>query len=64
MNIDGGACDFLVHSDKFGLTQSDFDAAIAGAGCSLTEYTDAFDTGDATLANYDGVFLGLGACRT
>lgn len=59
MNIDGDGCSFLVYSGNFGLTQSAFTSGMAAAGCSLTTYTGAFNTGAGTLANYDGVFLAL-----
>jgi hypothetical protein len=57
MNIDGGACSYLVYSSSFGLTGSSFASAMSGAGCSLTTYTGPFNTGLGLLSNYDGVFL-------
>lgn len=59
MNIDGGGCNYLVYSSNFGLTQSAFTGGMAAAGCSVTTYTGAFNTGAGTLAGYDGVFLAL-----
>ncbi len=59
MNSNGGPCSFLVYSTNFGLTEGAFTSAIGFAGCTLTNYTGAFDTGVGTLAGYDGVFLAL-----
>jgi hypothetical protein len=57
MNVDGGACKLLVYSTNFGLTGSALNAALTGAGCSVTKFSDgAFDAG--TLSAYDGVLLG------
>jgi hypothetical protein len=56
MNIDGGACNLFVYSSNFGLTGSALNAALTGAGCSVTYSTGAFDLG--TLSSYDGVLLG------
>lgn len=56
MNIDGGACNLLVYSNNFGLTGAQLNAALTGAGCTVTHSTGAFDL--ATLSGYDGVFLG------
>ncbi len=43
MNFDGGACNLLVYSGNFGLTGSTLNAALTGAGCSVTYNTGAFD---------------------
>jgi hypothetical protein len=59
MNIDGGACNFLVYSSNFGVTQAAFNNGMSAAGCSVTAYTGVFNTGVGTLADYDGVFLAL-----
>jgi hypothetical protein len=59
MNIDGGACNFLVYSSNFGVTQAAFTSGMSAAGCSITAYTGVFNTGVGTLADYDGVFLAL-----
>jgi hypothetical protein len=56
MNVDGGACNLLVYSSNFGLTQSYLYTALTGAGCSVSYSTGAFDL--ATLSAFDGVFLG------
>jgi len=56
MNTDGGACNLLVYSSHFRLTGSSLNAALSGAGCSVTYSIGAFDLG--TLSGYDGVLLG------
>lgn len=56
MNVNGGACNLLVYSNNFGLTQGSFQNALTGAGCSVTYSTGAFDL--PTLSGYDGVLLG------
>lgn len=56
MNINGGACNLLVYSNNFGLTQSSLNGALTGAGCAVTYSTGAFDL--ATISAYDGVLLG------
>ena len=56
MNIDGGSCNLLVYSSNFGLTGSTLNAALTGAGCSVTYSTGAFNAG--TLSAFDGVLLG------
>lgn len=56
MNIDGGSCNLLVYSSNFGLTGSTLNAALTGAGCSVTYSTGAFNAG--ILSAYDGVLLG------
>lgn len=56
MNSNGGACNLLIYSSNFGFTESNFNSALTGAGCTVTTSTGAFDA--ATLAAYDGVFLG------
>lgn len=56
MNFDGGACNLLVYSGNFGLTGSTLNAALTGAGCSVTYNTGAFDL--TTLSAFDGVLLG------
>ena len=59
MDVDGGACNFLVYSSNFGVTQATFTSGMSAAGCSVTAYTGVFNTGVGTLADYDGVFLAL-----
>lgn len=59
MNINGGACNFLVYSSNFGLTQAGFQTAMTGAGCALTNYAGPFNAGVGLLSNYDGIFLAL-----
>jgi len=59
MNVAGGACNFLVYSSNFGVTQTAFTSGMSAAGYSITQYTGAFNTGLGTLADYDGVFLAL-----
>jgi hypothetical protein len=56
MNINGGACNLLVYSSNFGLTESSLATALAGGGCSVTTSTGAFNAG--SLSAYDGVLLG------
>src|SRR5215471_12285874 len=56
MNSNGGACNLLIYSDNLGFIGSSLNSALAGAGCSVTHSTGAFDL--ATLSAYDGVFLG------
>ncbi len=56
MNSNGGACNLLIYSNNFGFTESNFNTALTGAGCTVTTSTGTFDA--ATLAAYDGVFLG------
>jgi hypothetical protein len=56
LNSNGGPCNLLVYSDNFGLTGSSLNGAFAGAGCSVTYSTGAFDLG--ILSAYDGVLLG------
>ena len=55
MNVDGGACNLLVYSSNFGLTGGSLNAALTGAGCTLTYSTGAFDA--ASLSGFDGVLL-------
>ena len=56
LNSNGGPCNLLVYSDNFGLTGSSLNTAFAGAGCSVTYSTGAFNS--STLSGYDGVLLG------
>lgn len=56
MNIDGGACNLLIYSSNFGLTESSLASALAGGGCSVTTSTATFTAG--SLSAYDGVLLG------
>jgi hypothetical protein len=56
MNGDGGTCNLLVYSDNFGLLGSSLNAALTGAGCSVSYSTGAFTLG--ALSAYDGVLLG------
>lgn len=55
MNIGGGACNLLMYSSNFGLTQSSLNSALTGSGCTVSYSTGAFDL--ATLSAYDGVLL-------
>ena len=56
MNSDGGPCNLLVNTDNFGLTGSSFNAALTGAGCSVSYGPAVPDL--ATLSAYDGVLVG------
>ncbi len=56
MNIDGGACNLLVYSSNFGLTESSLASALVGGGCSVSYSTGTFTAG--SLSAYDGVLLG------
>jgi hypothetical protein len=56
MNVDGGACDLLVYSSNFGLTESSLASALAGGGCTVSYSTGTFTAG--SLSSYDGVLLG------
>jgi len=56
MNSDGGPCTLLIYSNNSYLTGSNLNTALTGAGCTVTTSTGAFDA--ATLAAFDGVFLG------
>jgi len=55
MNRNGGPCNLLVHSDNFGLTGSALNAALIGAGCTVTYSLSPFSS--ASLSPYDGVLL-------
>jgi hypothetical protein len=55
LNTNGGACNLLVYSSNFGLTGSSLNAALNGAGCSVTYSAGTFDL--PTLSAYDGVLL-------
>ena len=56
MNSDGGACNLLIYSSNFGLTQSSLNTALTGSGCTVSYSTGAFNL--ATLSAFDGVLLG------
>jgi len=56
MNSNGGACNLLIYSNNFGFTESNFNTALTGAGCTVTTSTGTFNA--ATLSAFDGVFLG------
>lgn len=56
MNIDGGACNLLVYSNNFGLTQSSLHQALNAAGCAVNYSTGSFDP--LILSGFDGVLLG------
>jgi hypothetical protein len=53
----GGPGSFLFFSDNFGLTQSQLNSALTGAGHSRTLTINAATFTLANLQNYDGVFL-------
>ncbi len=54
---DGGTGNFLVYSNNFGLTQSNLQSTMTGAGHTWTIST-AVPFTEATLSGYDGVFVG------
>ena len=56
MNVDGGACNLLVYSHNFGFTGTSLNAALTGAGCSVTYASGAMDL--AAMSAFDGLFLG------